>query len=91
MRVDVIASLQARAPMEYVVPMRDPASRRVAVAAPAESNGSSRAGFQRPDLQKRPGAPMEAPVDFGPPDRDGNGWIDPPAPQELGVHVNVLA
>lgn len=50
------------------------------VSTPAAAVAATKVAAASPQT----GAPSFPPVDYGPPDRDGNGWIDPPGPTDYG-------
>lgn len=94
--IDAISALQARAPVDVgSVQQASARPAKPAVQRPAESAGSQQsalrhqAGFTSSTVgtYNATGKPEK---EYGPPDRDGNGWIDPPDPQEVARHIDAL-
>jgi hypothetical protein len=94
--IDAISALQARAPVDVGSAMQTSAR----PAPPAVQKTAESAGSQQSALRQQTtyagskvgtytatGKPEK---EYGPPDRDGNGWIDPPDPQEVTRHIDAL-
>lgn len=92
---DAIASLQARAPVEAAALQKVPARPAPAVKGPKDPASSQQSGLSQNGVPERQVNAQETTgprkvVEYGPPDRNGDGWLDPPSPQDLAHHVDAL-